>query len=58
MWRAQVEGTVQDKADPNYMVKLNTRTKNRGTVASLLSGLTFSLVVNGTLDAFLVKLTP
>jgi hypothetical protein len=46
-----VEGTVQDTSDPEFSTKLNRRTKERGTVASILSALTFSLTVNASIDA-------
>eukprot|EP00940_MAST-03C_sp_MAST-3C-sp2_P001604 g1604.t1 len=45
------EGTVQDMSDPTYSEKLNKRTKDRGTVASILASLTFSLTVNASIDA-------
>jgi len=50
LWDMQL-GTIQDTWDPMYSVKLNERTKERGTVASILSALTFSLTINATLDA-------
>ena len=45
------EGTIQDASDPEFSLKLNRRTKERGTVASILSALFFSLTVNASIDA-------
>lgn len=45
------EGTVQNHEDPEFSIKLNRRTKERGTVASILASLTFSLSVNAAIDA-------
>jgi len=47
-----MEATLQDTNDPDYTNELNSRTKDRGTVASLFSALTFSLMINATLDKF------
>ena len=41
-----LEGTVHDLSDPTSLRRLNLRTKDRGTVASILQSLTFALGVN------------
>ena len=43
-------GTVQDRADPLRVEKINARTMSRGTVASCLQSFAFSLTVNAMLD--------
>ena len=50
LWSLE-EGTIQDSSDPEFSLKLNRRTKERGTVASILSALFFSLTVNASIDA-------
>ena len=49
LWNLE-QGTMQDPMDPELTVSINGRTKNRGTVASCLQSLSFSLVVNALLD--------
>jgi len=44
--------TVQDRSDPEWSTKMTMRNKSRGTAASLLSAISFSLTINGMLDKF------
>ena len=45
-----MEATLQDLTNPKYTIDVNKRTKDRGTVASILQSFTFSAVVNSSLD--------
>lgn len=47
-----MEGTSGDPTAPGYTAELNARTKDRGTVASMLSAITFSLTINACLDKY------
>ena len=50
LWSLE-EGTMQDYTNPSMATTLtNARTKDRGTVASCLTSLSFSLMVNALLD--------
>ena len=42
--------TIQDLESPDYTAVVNKRTKDRGRVASIMQSLTFSAIVNATLD--------
>ena len=54
-----VEGTEQDHRDAARATLLtNVRTKDRGTVASILTSLSFSLMVNALLDKCSASSTP
>ena len=45
-----LEATKQDIGNPTYTVEVNKRTKDRGTVASILQALAFAAAVNSSLD--------
>ena len=50
LWSLEA-GTMQDYTNPSMATALtNARTKDRGTVASCLTSLSFSLMVNALLD--------
>ena len=52
LWNLR-DGTMQDYRDPATATLLtNSRTKDRGTVASCLTSLSFSLMVNALLDKY------
>ena len=47
-----IEATIQDTTDPSFSNIIAKRGQHRGRVASLLNAMTFSLLVNATLDKF------
>ena len=47
-----IEGTIQDVTVPGYSELVKNRGQQRGRVASLLNSMTFSLLVNASLDKF------
>jgi hypothetical protein len=47
-----MNATLQDTHNPEYTHNVAVRTKNRGVVASIATSLTFSAIVNSSLDKF------
>ena len=47
-----LEATIQDTSAPDYASAVALRGRSRGRVASLLNAMTFSLVINASLDKF------